>query len=638
MNNRMPGLTARLLLISLVLVPLNSYFLLQMELVRYTFPTWIVPLSNVIFFLAIVMVVNNLIRQIIPRLALRHGELLVLYIMLSITTTMSAGDLLQAVLSVLGYAFWFATPENEFHELFIHYLPRWLTVSDGKTLQAYYMGDSSFYLPHNLKVWTPVILAWLLIFMILAFNFLCLNTILRRQWTEHERLTYPIAQLALEMTSPTSGFFHNKRMWVGFAIAASIGLINGLSILFPQIPSIPIKRTYFTVTEGPLRFLADDDDLIRISLYPFAIGILFLMPLDILFSTIFFCGMKRVELMLGRIVGWNSLVRFPFQGEQVLGGFFALCVCFFWTGKEHFIYVIKSAWGGNAVIDDTKEPIAYRTAVRGLLVGLISLSFLLYKAGMTFWVAASFGILFLVAPTVMTRLRAEAGVFTCFGYSPQTILSKWIGTRRLGPQNLTSMTVCFFNSEYRPQQMPHQLEAFKIAEQANLSHRRMFVTLLFATGFGVLVAFWVQLHMYHKHGADSGYFGPWALGHGRRWFGWLRNWICYPTNTDWPGVAFMGVGFSVMMILVYLRSRVIWLSIHPLGFLIAGGGELPGDLLLPLVICTVSKWLLLKHGGIRSYRRAVPFFLGLVLGDFMIGSGWSLLSILLNTETYEFYP
>ena len=100
----------------------------------------------------------------------------------------------------------------------------------------------------------------------------------------------------------------------------------------------------------------------------------------------------------------------------------------------------------------------------------------------------------------------------------------------------------------------------------------------------------------------------------------------------------MGVGFSVMMILVYLRSRVIWLSIHPLGFLIAGGGELPGDLLLPLVICTVSKWLLLKHGGIRSYRRAVPFFLGLVLGDFMIGSGWSLLSILLNIETYEFYP
>ena len=343
-NDKMPGLTVRLLLIALILVPINSYFLLQMELVRYTFPTWIVPLSNVIFFLAVVMVVNHLVRQIAPRLALRHGELLVLYVMLSITTTMAAGDLLQAVLSVLGYAFWFATPENEFQELFIRHLPRWLTVSDEQTLRAYYMGDSSLYLPHNLKVWIPVVLAWLLFFMILAFNFLCLNTILRRQWTEHERLTYPIAQLALEMTSSTSGFFYNKRMWIGFAIAASIGLINGLSVLFPQIPFVPVKRTYFTVTEGPLRFLADDDDLIRLSLYPFAIGILFLMPLDMLFSTIFFCGMKRVELMLGRIVGWDSLARFPFQGEQVVGGFLGLCAFLVWTGKEHFKGVIKSAF------------------------------------------------------------------------------------------------------------------------------------------------------------------------------------------------------------------------------------------------------------------------------------------------------
>ncbi len=100
----------------------------------------------------------------------------------------------------------------------------------------------------------------------------------------------------------------------------------------------------------------------------------------------------------------------------------------------------------------------------------------------------------------------------------------------------------------------------------------------------------------------------------------------------------MGIGFSVMMVLTYLRSRVFWLPLHPLGFLIAGGGELPGDLLLPLIICAVAKWLILKHGGIRSYQRAVPFFLGLVLGDFLMGSIWSLLSILLNTATYEFYP
>ena len=75
-----------------------------------------------------------------------------------------------------------------------------------------------------------------------------------------------------------------------------------------------------------------------------------------------------------------------------------------------------------------------------------------------------------------------------------------------------------------------------------------------------------------------------------------------------------------------------------MGYVISGSGELGLDLLVPLLICLVAKWLILKHGGIRSYRRAIPFFLGLVLGDFLMGSIWSLLSIVLNTTMYQFYP
>jgi len=149
---------------------------------------------------------------------------------------------MQAVLSVLGHGFWFATPENEFKELFWEYLPRWLTVSDRQALQGYYMGEESLYLAHNLKVWAPVILAWLLLFLVLAFIFICLNTILRRQWAERERLTYPIIQLPFAMTGPTSDFFRNKRMWIGFSIAAGISLLNGLSFLYPSIPHIPVTR------------------------------------------------------------------------------------------------------------------------------------------------------------------------------------------------------------------------------------------------------------------------------------------------------------------------------------------------------------------------------------------------------------
>ena len=405
-----------------------------MELVRYTFPTWIVPLSNVIFILMAVMTINSLVRLLLPRVALRHGELLVLYVMLSITTTMSAGDILQAILSILGYAFWFATPENEFQELFIRHIPRWLTVSDEPALRDFYDGESTLYLEHHLRVWGPVVLAWLLVFLVLAFNFLCLNTILRRQWTEHERLTYPIAQLALEMTRPKGGFFRNKRMWIGLGIAAGIGLLNGLHTHFPQVPFVPVKRTYYTVTEGPLSFFADGGDLIRLSLYPYAVGILFLMPLDMLHFHHFLLRLVPGSTYAGRHYGVGQLCRrFPFHREQILGGFLGLCGFVFWTGKGHFIRVIKRALGWRIDVGDSEEPLPYRAAVWGLVIGLIVLTILLRWAGMTFWVASTFGLLFLIAPTVMPRLRAEAGVFTCYGYAPRAMLSQWLGTRRLGP-------------------------------------------------------------------------------------------------------------------------------------------------------------------------------------------------------------
>ena len=51
-----------------------------MEVVRYTFPTWVVPLSNVIFILTAVMVINSVIRLLKSSFALGQGELILLYV------------------------------------------------------------------------------------------------------------------------------------------------------------------------------------------------------------------------------------------------------------------------------------------------------------------------------------------------------------------------------------------------------------------------------------------------------------------------------------------------------------------------------------------------------------------------------
>jgi hypothetical protein len=50
------------------------------------------------------------------------------------------------------------------------------------------------------------------------------------------------------------------------------------------------------------------------------------------------------------------------------------------------------------------------------------------------------------------------------------------------------------------------------------------------------------------------------------------------------------------------------------------------------------KWLVLRYGGMRLYRRAFPFFIGLILGDYVSGNLWALMGIALGQPTYRVIP
>ena len=71
-----------------------------------------------------------------------------------------------------------------------------------------------------------------------------LNVILRKQWIEYEKLSYPMILLPFEMTKDAS-FYRNRLLWIGFAIGLGVDLLNGLNHLYPQIPDIPIRHSTF---------------------------------------------------------------------------------------------------------------------------------------------------------------------------------------------------------------------------------------------------------------------------------------------------------------------------------------------------------------------------------------------------------
>ena len=106
-----------------------------------------------------------------------------------------------------------------------------------------------------------------------------ISILLRKQWTDHERLTFPVIQMPGAMMNPKSSFFQSRLIWIGFAILGTIVLINGMHFFFPQIPYVPVKRQHIDrfFLEKPWNAAMP----MKISFYPFIIGLGFMMPLDL---------------------------------------------------------------------------------------------------------------------------------------------------------------------------------------------------------------------------------------------------------------------------------------------------------------------------------------------------------------------
>lgn len=636
------GLTLKSFVVALVLTPINVYWIIELEVVRYTFPTWTHPLFNVIFILFWLLLIGRGLGKISPALTLSQQEFFTVYFMLCIVTCLCSYDIMEILIPILGHPFRFATPENDWRELLWKHLPEWLTVRDEETLIGFYEGKSSLYVDDNFKAWIIPAVAWISFLFVLMVVMLCIITLLRVQWTEHERLTYPLIQLPMEMTNPRSRFFRNRLMWIGFGIAVLISTINLFNSIYPFLPYLPVKRqdVHHYFTERPWNAMGS----IRISFYPFAIGISFLIPLDLLFSCWVFYWVYKAELIVGSIMGWKSLPKFPYAGEQGFGVYVGLLGFALWSGRAHFKRLVRHLFQPQTTrsqLDDAREAIPYRLAIAGIFFGMLFLMVFSYRAGMSLWVVPIFFGIYLLLGAMIARLRAELGFlvhdFHWAQIDPHHLIVAAFGTRRLGAGTLTVFTLYMhFSRANRTHPMPEQLEALKISERQNINPRHTAVAILLATLIGAVTIFWLLLDNYYRHGAESGYYmGPtiqWGHFYNR-----LEGWLTSPQEPDQPALAFMGGGLGMTVLLMFLRARFIWWSLHPLGYVMASSWGM-WNLWCCLFVTWGLKAAILRYGGLNAYRRAIPFFLGLALGDYMAGSLWSILSILTDTPLYQFFP
>lgn len=187
------NISVRALVIGIALIPVNCYWIIQTEVVWRSLHATVLSLFfNVVFCLFVLKGLSSVIQKLRPRLGLSQSELLTIYIMLTNATALFGFDMMQALIPLLCYSFWHATPENDWANLFNTRIPRWLVVDDKSVLAGYYRGDSTLYTAENIKAWIVPMFAWSSLIFAMVFVMLCVNSIVRKQWIDNEKLTYPV--------------------------------------------------------------------------------------------------------------------------------------------------------------------------------------------------------------------------------------------------------------------------------------------------------------------------------------------------------------------------------------------------------------------------------------------------------------
>ena len=188
---------------------------MQMEAVYYSAHSTLVALFfNVVCSLLVLIVINVPLERFMPNLAFNRSELLTIYIMLNLSSALVGHSMLQILPPTMAAPLALATPENDWENLFGRYLPEWLALNDKQALGGYIRdmkkGEPTLYTARHIEAWLVPVFMWSLFVCALMFVMLCINIIIYKQWTDREKLAYPITQLPFEMVNPASGLFRNR--------------------------------------------------------------------------------------------------------------------------------------------------------------------------------------------------------------------------------------------------------------------------------------------------------------------------------------------------------------------------------------------------------------------------------------------
>ena len=589
------------------------------------------PVAAISLFFTILIFLHILITIIKRPFGLSPAELLLIYIIVFVGCSVTTMGLGSQILSIMGAPHYYSTPANRWGELILPHIKSWLIPQDKEAVRQFFEGmPKGGSIPW--MVWIKPLLCWLPFLISLYVVMICIPVIMRRQWIEKERLQFPLARLPIEMVKKEKrgnvlvySFFYNKLMWLGFAIPFLISTINSLHKYFHVIPTVDLLHaiSIFRNTHGLAFWIS----------FP-VIGFLFLVSTKLAFSLWLFGLCSVILTGWFKITGIASSESLGIYGTKDVilnhlgtGALVVFVLYGLWIARSHLKEVFRKAFLKNSTLDDSQELLSYRSAVIALILGIIFMTIWLTFSGLSPIMAFLFVILALIIFLGITRVVIEGGIPTLISpgiAAPQLISS--IGTSALGSSGLTSLAFSFiYSADIRTFVMSAAANSVRIAEDIKKKRKLIFWAMLGAILVSIIISLWIELHHAYTYGGIN---LSWHFTVGCQVpFNLIKEKIVHPTPPNGLGWGCKLIGGVIMTGFMFMHTRFLWWPFHPIGF-VAGYTNWVQHLWFSIFISWLLKSFILRYGGPKIYRNAIPFFLGLVLGQYVVAVLWFVIDLI----------
>lgn len=629
------GLTLRALLVALGLTFLAGLWVKQSEVVVLsTQITESVPAIPGLAALVLLLFVNGVMRRIPGAKPFTRAELLVVFLFVTVSSTMMGIGIMQYLIALIVIPFYFNTDEIPANR---PYLPEWLAPHDTTVIRHLYESAPDGRVPWH--IWWKPGLIWLGFFLALWWTMHCMMALFYRAWAEEEKLSFPLVFLPVEMTGSernTTPFFRNKLMWLGFGLAAFYNLVNITHALYPSLPAFG-KQLDIGIGLTALPWSAAAP--LQFHLRPEIIGLGYLVSTQISLTVWLSFALLKLISVFAASRGYEPQGLYTL--EQGIGAYLVLAVMLVWLSRRHLLRVWREAISGRSA--DGAEGVSYREAVFGFLGGFAAIWLFMTAAGMKWWVVFVYLLVLLAVALVYGRLRAQTGVplLWMFPYGmPKAMLLYTFGTPTFGAGSPSTLPVwalfSFLSRGYFTMGTGYQVESMELSRRTSINPRQIAFALCLALAVGFALGWFNCLQAYYHGGALTREDGIWGSWLAQPEYEAAAKFVLTPKRPQIERIWATGAGGVIVLLLWWLQIQFTGFPLHPLGYAMtcSFGGLLWG----PFFLVWVLKSLALRYGGMRFYRQSVPFFLGFALGHFATaGIFWGLLGAWTG-EAVKGYP